>query len=236
MDYLFGPNETLENGIYIGDAMKLSSYLPNNSVDLIFTDPPYPKKFLYLYEWLASEAPRLLKPNGFLCVYAGIYYKADIMRMFDKTMSYFWDIVAVNFQGASPIIWPRKIISKYKSILVYHLKGNSPLPRTNVLSAFNGTKQDKRFHVWQQDLSTARYYIDCFSPKQPSLILDPFCGGGTIPYVCKQLRYPYLSFEIDETSAIVARDRIKNAYQPVLFDNTISDDFLLSMGVENNGH
>lgn len=38
----------------------------SNSVDLIFTDPPYEKKSLHLYGDLAQCAARWLKPGGLL--------------------------------------------------------------------------------------------------------------------------------------------------------------------------
>jgi len=222
-----GPNDTPENGIYTGDCMELAKLLPDQSVDLIFTDPPYLRKFLYLYEWLAVEASRLLKPGGFVCTYAGAYHKAEVIDIFNRSLSYFWDLVAVNYQGPGPLIWQRKIVSKYKSILVYHRKGEKPLPRTNVLSVFNGTSQDKHFHVWQQDLATARYYIDCFAPINPALIFDPFCGGGTVAYACKQLSYPYLAFEIDPGAAARSRQRIAEAYQPPLSSSFVGSKFAL---------
>ena len=39
--YLLGPNNTPENGIYTGDAWELARAIPDESVDLIFTDPVY---------------------------------------------------------------------------------------------------------------------------------------------------------------------------------------------------
>ncbi len=33
--------------------------LPDNSIDMIWTDPPYPMEFLPCYGWLANEAARV---------------------------------------------------------------------------------------------------------------------------------------------------------------------------------
>ena len=54
------------NHIYTGDAKELTKDIPNESIDLIFTDPVYQN--LDDYEWLAQEAARLLKPNSTLLV------------------------------------------------------------------------------------------------------------------------------------------------------------------------
>lgn len=50
--YLLGPNDTPENGIYTGDARELAKAIPDESVDLIFTDPVYDR--IEDYRWLAE--------------------------------------------------------------------------------------------------------------------------------------------------------------------------------------
>ena len=202
--------------IYTGDARELAKGIPDGSVDLIFTDPPYLKEFLPLYDWLAAEAVRILKPDGFLLAYAGAYWKTEVIKKFEQELDYFFDFILVNGSGTSPIIWNKKVISRHKSILAYRKRGSGALPRTNVISFWVGSGEDKRYHVWGQDESSARYYIDCFS-KPGDVILDPFAGGGTTPYVCRVLDRRYLAFELDSQMADVARARVKNV-QPVLFD------------------
>ena len=49
-----------------GDSINLMAALPDNSVDLILTDPPYKKESIYLYDELAREANRILKPHKML--------------------------------------------------------------------------------------------------------------------------------------------------------------------------
>lgn len=56
--------------------------LADESVDLIFTDPPYARKSLYLYEQLAAESMRLLKPGGFVLAMTGGNYNGPIHKMF----------------------------------------------------------------------------------------------------------------------------------------------------------
>lgn len=201
------------NEIYTGDAIELTRAIPNQSVDLIFTDPPYLKGYMYLYKWLSNEAPRILKPNGFLLMYAGIFWKDEIMAYFRDTMQYFWDMVLVS-SGRSSVMWDRKILARHKSILVYTQRGARPKPRTMALSLWRGSGKDKRFHSWGQDESSARYYIDCFS-KPEDIVIDPFCGGGTTPAMCKVIGRRYLSFEVDPATADNARARVINQQMPL---------------------
>jgi len=200
--------------IYTGDARLLAPAIPDESVDLIFTDPPYLREYIPLYGWLSHEAARILRPDGFLFTYAGVYWKWDVMRLMSADMDYWFDMVLLN-RDNSPVMWQKNVISRYKSILVYSKRGRSPKARVMALSFWTGGGEDKRFHTWGQDESTARYYIDCFSRKE-GVILDPFCGGGTFPAVAKQLGRHWLGFEIDPAVAERARLRVLET-QPPLF-------------------
>jgi len=197
--------------ITIGDCRELVKAIPDKSIDLIFTDPPYPKKYHYLYEWLSSESPRVLKDDGFLLVYVGTYWKGEVMRIMGMGFEYYFDFILLN-GGNSPVMWQRKVISRHKSIIAYRKKGTEGHPRTNVLSFWPGGGEDKRFHTWGQDESSARYYIDCFS-RPGELIFDPFCGGGTTPAVCKMLNRRFIAFEVVPDIAEIARVRLLNTQQ-----------------------
>ena len=150
---------TQGNALYLGDARELGKGIEDHSVDLIFTDPPYAKEYLYLYEWLAEWAARVLKPDGFLLSYVGVYWKNKVFRMFDDRLEYFFDYIEYN-HGNSTILWPRKTISRYKSILCYRPNGGDGLPVTNVIGVYTDGKikkfGDKRYHKWRQVEGTAR--------------------------------------------------------------------------------
>lgn len=182
------------------------------SVDLIFTDPPYQKKYLNLYKWLAREATRALKPSGFLIAYAGEYWKDIVMSYLSKELQYFYDFALIH-RGNTTILWPRRIITGYKSLLCFHLKFEKPLPKTNVLGKWNGEGGDKRFHRWGQDAGTARYYIDCFT-NEGDLVVDYFLGGGTFAEVCKRMGRNFIGIESDLETFNVARARVDGALGP----------------------
>ncbi|HZU00875.1 MAG TPA: site-specific DNA-methyltransferase [Ktedonobacteraceae bacterium] len=201
----------LLNTITTGDARLLSQQISDESIDLIFCDPPYLKEYIPLYGWLSQEASRVLRPGGFLLTYVGNFWKYETMFQLGQHMTYFWDYVTYMAHESS-IIWPRRTIARHKSILAF-VKGQG-LPRTNVLSAWVGSGMDKRYHVWGQDEGTARYYIDCFS-SPGEIVLDPFMGGGTTAYVCKVLGRQFIGFEISPETADIARKRLETV-QPLL--------------------
>jgi DNA modification methylase len=204
--------------IYPGDARVMCAGIPDASIDLIFTDPPYLGEYVPLYEFLTTEAARILKPDGFLLMYVGGYWKDDIMANTRKTLEYFWDYIVWE-PNNSPINWPRKTIARNKSILAYRPKGGTGLPITQVLSVWLGGGEDKRFHLWGQCESEARYFIDCFS-RPGDVVLDICAGGGTTPAVCKMLGRHYLAFEIERDVAEAARARVANAEEFIALTNT----------------
>src|SRR6266700_6853055 len=118
------------NSILTGDAQLLSSSIPDESIDLVFTDPPYQKEFLPLYGWLAKESVRVLKPGGFLLTYAGNVHKDKVILELSAQLEYFWDYITVH-AGMGSIVWNRKTVARHKSILAY-TKGQGK-PRCNVL-------------------------------------------------------------------------------------------------------
>lgn len=181
--------------------------LADDSIDLIFTDPPYAKNYLECYQWLAWEASRVLKQNGFIFAMAGGNYLDKIYAMFASAskLNYFWEFHHKS-NGDAPYIWPKWIVARSKCILCY-VKGDG-MPRiNNVLSIFESIEANKKFHEWGQDIESARYYIDCFSHKG-DLVCDPFVGGGTTAVACMALQRRFIGFDIDMDALTTSRDRI----------------------------
>lgn len=61
---LNGSNFKLERG----DMREFCKNFDDNSIDMIFTDPPYEAKYLYLYDEVAQLAFRALKPGKSMAI------------------------------------------------------------------------------------------------------------------------------------------------------------------------
>jgi tRNA G10 N-methylase Trm11 len=204
--------------IITGDAKELAPAIPDESVDLVFTDPPYDELSLPLYEWLATESARALKPGRFCLAMCGGLHFNRIVAMMDKHLDFFWKYEVYLTGWATGCVWPRgntdvHIVTRTKPLLAYSRGWG--LPRVSTVGMVRGSGEDKRFHAWGQDEITARYYIDCFSARG-ELVVDPLCGGGTSLAMAHQIGRHYLAFEIDPGVAERARERVRNT-QPPLF-------------------
>jgi hypothetical protein len=185
--------------------------LDNASVDLILTDPPYPKEFLYLWEQLAEVAARVLKPNGYLVTYSGQLHLDYVMRTLGNSLFYCW-MIALKHTGATQVVHPRRVVCAWKPVLVY--KKGVPAWES-VLIYKNGEPgkfdidveapvdfigddyREKGFHEWGQGKTAVSYLMRKFS-KPGELVLDPFVGGGTCLVVAQALKRRCIGIEIDE--------------------------------------
>lgn len=202
------------DSIITGDARELAQAIPDESVDLIFTDPPYHKRYLPFYGWLGQEARRVLKPDGFLLTYCGNAYKNQCIRQLDDSeMLFFWDYQTIDYPAC--MVWDRWTTAQTKSILAYR-KTDGSKPRTTVLGLWRGTGQDKLYHAWGQDESTARYFVDCFTTLG-QVVFDPFVGGGSTAAACYVIGRHWLGFEIDPDTAERARERVAMTQPPLVF-------------------
>ena len=61
------------NTIITGDARQLAEAVPDESVDLIFTDPVYDR--IDDYRWLAETAARVLRADCVLLIIGGVFFQ-----------------------------------------------------------------------------------------------------------------------------------------------------------------
>ena len=87
--------------LFLGDFEVIGKNIPDNSIDLIFTDPPYGSEGLELYEKLGRLANRVLKQGGSLVTYAGQYYLNRVFKILDPLGLKYWWIVSCTTQRSS---------------------------------------------------------------------------------------------------------------------------------------
>jgi len=210
--YLLGPNDK-NQGIYTGDAKLLSEAIPDESIDLIFTDPVYQN--IDDYRWLAEMAARVLKPAGMLFALAGHAFLPDILGVMITSLRFHW-IMAYHHPQKNAAMFQKRVWVTWKPCITFSKTGAGS--DAFILDSYTGTKSQmeyaKLFHVWGQGEDFFAYYIGQLSTAT-SIIFDPFTGGGTVPAVCKVLGRQWLAFEIDPDVAETARQRVCQTQPPL---------------------
>lgn len=193
--------------VYTGDCRVLGEAVPDESVDLIFTDPPWDLESIDLYMWLAQWSARVLKPGGWLMAYAGSQAIKDyIMACLDNGLT--WFRIFGGYQPDSNLkMFPQKVFVQWRPIPVFS-KGEAVPDRW--VPDMMRTNRDKRYHEWGQGEQAPMRWIDCMVGNN-AVVIDPFCGGGTTAAVCRQLENKYcLTFELDSDVALIAQERIRS--------------------------
>jgi len=200
--------EEYKNQIVTGDARELAKRLPDESIDLIFTDPVYDR--IEDYEWLARVAARVLKQDSACLVWSNPKTLFQSHNAMITYLSYAWLLqwqkYGVPRMGRTgvcvlvPCLWFEKGHSKRQKPFAdwighpYEIVGNA------------------KHATWNKPERVISHWLDKFD----GCVFDPFAGGGTVPAVCKQLGRNYIAFEIDPETAELARERVRNT-QPPLF-------------------
>jgi site-specific DNA-methyltransferase (adenine-specific) len=192
--------------LYQGDFAAVANQIQNDSIDAIITDPPYPKEFLPVFEVLAREAARILKPGASLVVMSGQYHLPEVIEMMARHMRYQWTLAYLTPGGQAPQIFQRNVNTFWKPVL-WFVKGDYDGPWIGDVCKSEVNDNDKRFHEWGQSESGMVGLVERFS-KPNDIVLDPFCGGGTTGVVSIKLGRRFIGVDLDESSIKITGARI----------------------------
>ena len=172
--------------------------IPDGSVDIIITDPPYPYEFIECWSSLSSVAARVLKPHGLCIAYSGKLHLDECMSRLGESLNFYWQMVFL--QTVTPTVHPRKVNTKYKPILIFQNVppgGKVQAHDRYFVDVINGERVEKDAHEWQQSADGLEKIIETFT-NVGDLILEPFSGGGTTALVARRMERRCIAFEIDE--------------------------------------
>jgi hypothetical protein len=193
-----------------GDCLEVMRTMPDESVDLVLTDPPYPREFMYTYEYLAKECPRIMKDGASLICIVGHFAIPEVCEIFKGKLKYRWCFCMNQFEGSHSRM-AMGIEIMWKPCLWY-VKRAYPHGRGFVRDGFLVTGkggQDKVNHEWEQDLSWSNYFVEKIT-KEGDTVLDPLCGSGTTGVSAVAMGRNFIGIEIDPKYCAMAEKRIKN--------------------------
>lgn len=186
--------------VLTGDMRQLHR-LEDDSVDLFLSDPPYAD--LGAYSRLAELAAAKLKPGGVCAAYSGTMTLPTVMELMGEHLTYYWTF-SLNLAGRQSRINARRIMQSWKPILFF-VKGK-PIHDWIVDSVQGGGRLKER-HDWEQAECEAAYLIEKLT-RPGQLVVDPYCGSGTVLAAAKRLKRSYLGCELNANTARGARRRL----------------------------
>jgi 16S rRNA G966 N2-methylase RsmD len=198
--------------IYHGDFRDKCQAIPDNSIDLLLTDPPYRYEDLPLYKDLAKLAVRVSKPGGSLVLYSGVFWQPEVFNnILSAPELSFVDQFIIKHNGCSLRSPLSNLRENYKSLL-WFVKGTRGKLATAGLTHDKLIEQsappDKALHEWAQSPDECEYVISHILFAKNQTILDPFMGSGTTGIAALNLKRQFIGIELDEERFKIAQSRI----------------------------
>jgi 16S rRNA G966 N2-methylase RsmD len=204
----------LPNGFKLlqGDCRQRIDEIADNSVDLIFTDPPYNYESLPLYADLGKMAARVLKPGGSLIVYTPHHALLEIgSKIMQPGLRQVWTF-CVRHTGHLARINSLHLLVNWKP-LVWLVKGESQpniIPESNFGDLITSAPPDKSLHEWTQSLTEPEYIIRNLTVEN-QVILDCFMGIGTTGIAALENKRQFIGIEVNQQTFEIAKANIRSS-------------------------
>lgn len=220
------PTESADTNLHLGDCLEIIKTIPDNSIDLLLTDPPYGIDFQSNHRTSTPKFDKLpndkhealglldktleliepkLKPNSHIYVFVSW-----------KVLGEFKEVVGSRFNIKNVLVWVKNNWSmgdmegayaqQYEMIIFAekgrrHLNGDRD---TNILQ-FDRVADLK--HPTQKPVSLLKFLIEK-SSQESETVLDPFMGSGSTCLAAKKLNRKYIGIEVDEQWYKLAHQRV----------------------------
>jgi 16S rRNA G966 N2-methylase RsmD len=194
----------IPKNLIVGDFREHADKVADGSVSLIFTDPPYDRKASEMLPALGEFAQSKLMEGGSLILYVGQTQIPAALDALRPHLRYWWTIACIH-AGRSTVMREYGINAGWKAVL-WFVKGTRHDNSVMVNDTMSGG-EEKTHHDWQQSESEAAYWIKKLC-QQEGIVCDPFTGGGTTGAAAKILGRKFIGFEINETNAKIAAERL----------------------------
>jgi len=156
----------------VGDARAVLADIPDCSVNLVLTDPPYGDQAEPLYEWLAEWSARVLIPGGSLICYTGQSRLNRDIGIFDRHLRYWW-LLTMKHDRAQRL--PGKfIVAESKPVLWYvrdYRRGRT------LVNDMISSQRDLSAHPWAQGSGGIAFLVENLT-EPGEFVADPFAGTG----------------------------------------------------------
>lgn len=221
-----------------GDALELLPRLPQGSIDLLVTDPPFAIDFraqrlnynrtgsnvlegyreipardysAFTLKWV-EEAFRVLSPSGSLYVFSGWNRLKEVLCGLDEA----------GFTTINHLIWKYQfgVFTRKKYVTShYHILFAVKNPRRYTFHKVEHYPEDVwviNREYWKGKKKTPTKLpcelvkrILSFSSNPGDMVLDPFLGSGTVAVVSQEMGRHFLGFEVVDDYYLLSLQRLQ---------------------------
>jgi DNA methylase len=187
---------------------KLNQALADVSdLDLVLTDPPYPREFLPAWSELALWAAAALKPGAWLVAYSGQYHLPEVIQRLSAHLEYQW-LGWIHTPGPNVAVQQKPIQSGGKPLLLFsNGKLRKPFNARPFMDIARADGRTRILHEWEQDQAPIAYYMDALT-ERGEYVADPFLGSGTTALVAKILERRFIGCDVNPEAVQTTRTRI----------------------------
>lgn len=215
--------------MFLGDCLEIMKLIPDESIDLILTDPPYlinyktnhrkDKKHRFCKEILNDNNPdiiiksieqfnRVLKNNSALYIFCSQdkldFFKQEVEKYFNLKNTIIW--VKNNWTAGDL----EAQYGKQYEVILYANKGRRKIngKRLTDVWFFDRVSGKSLLHQNQKPVELLKQIIEK-SSNESDKILDPFMGVGSTLIAARELNRNSIGIEIDEEYYNIAKERLK---------------------------
>ena len=207
----------------LGDCLEVMKNIPDGSVDISFTSPPYNRKRNDKYanfkdindNWyqfnvdVINELLRVTKGHVFYNLQANYYNRSDVYKLIGEFNENIVDIHI--WEKSNPM--PASGLSVTNAVEYFIVMGDKSLKSNktytkNIITTSVNSKMPKE-HKAVMKYEVAEHFISMFT-KEHDIILDCFMGSGTTGVACINTNRNFIGIELDETYFNIAKERIEN--------------------------
>lgn len=205
-----------------GDCFELMKSIPDGSVDLILTDPPYGINFVSGYrkekyspiqmdntlDWMevfVDECYRVLKENTAIYIFCSWHNINIFKSAFEK-----------KFKIKNIIVWEKNNTSmgdlrgsyapKHEFVIFGH-KGRRVLNGFRYADIIRAKRTGNKYHPTQKPVDLLEIFVT-ESSNQSDIVLDCFMGSGSTGVACMNTGRKFIGIELDESYYEIAKRRI----------------------------
>ena len=200
--------------IILGDFREKILDIPDGSVDLVITDPPYLTEHLDLFPDIGEQSARILKDDGSLVIIVAAHLLDKQIAMLSEHLKFYW-LFGMGSRSRMRRLFLQRLMSRFKPVL-WFVKGK---PKNRFMNDFvtpvewGGTQDD---HKWGQPIDWFEYYIKHMT-QEGDLVCDPFVGAGSSAIACKRQGRRFIGFEIDPLYHTIAQVNLEGVFRQGLF-------------------